>query len=171
MDAHVTIRMATQPWEREGAMQLRRDVFCTEQALFAFDDRDAFDAIANTIVAVSLVTGIGEQVVGTVRIHETAPRRWTGSRLAIRKEYRNAGGLGAGLVRRAVGTAIGRGCDEFLAMVQMQNVPFFRRLRWEALEERDAQGYPHMLMRADLDAYAPYVEGSTDVPVTVRPAS
>ena len=74
-------------------------------------------------------------------------------RLAIRADVRGVFGLGAGLVHRAVATAIERGCDVFSAHVQRQNVGFFRRLHWEAIEEREIHGHPHMLMRADLDAY------------------
>jgi putative N-acetyltransferase (TIGR04045 family) len=168
---HIAIRGAADSWEREGALRLRRDVFCEEQGVFAGDDRDAHDDIAHTIVAVTLVMGIADTVVGTVRIHEAAPRRWIGSRLAIRMDARGVFGLGSGLVRRAVGTALARGCDDFLATVQRQNVPFFRRLRWESLEKRDVNGYPHMLMRADLDAYEPCFEESSGAPFAVRRAS
>ncbi|HYZ17426.1 MAG TPA: MSMEG_0567/Sll0786 family nitrogen starvation N-acetyltransferase [Candidatus Acidoferrum sp.] len=168
---HIVIRGAADPWEREGALRLRREVFCEEQGLLTDDDRDAYDEAAHTIVAVTLVMGISEAVVGTVRIHQTAPRRWVGSRLAIPPEYRGVWGLGAGLVHRAVGTALARGCDLFLATVQRQNVPFFRRLRWQSLEQVEVCGYPHMLMRADLDAYEPCFEGSGGVPLTVRRAS
>jgi putative N-acetyltransferase (TIGR04045 family) len=171
MFGQIAIRAAAEAWEHEGAMRLRRDVFCEEQGLFAQDDRDAHDEVAQTIVAVTLVIGIADAVVGTVRIHETAPRRWIGSRLAIRAEYRGVHGLGAGLVRRAVGTALGLGCDAFLATVQHQNVPFFRRLRWEALEKREINGYPHVLMRATLAAYEPWVEHASDAAATVRLAS
>jgi putative N-acetyltransferase (TIGR04045 family) len=155
---HLAIRSASDAWERERAFQLRRDVFCAEQGIFAQDDRDAYDEVAHTIVAVTLVMGIAYDVVGTVRIHQKAPRQWQGSRLAIRSDYRGVARLGAALVQRAVGTALGHGCEEFLATVQRQNVPFFRRLRWEAIEERTVYGHPHMLMRADLAAYVPHVE-------------
>jgi putative N-acetyltransferase (TIGR04045 family) len=168
---HIAIRSVADAWEHEGALRLRRDVFCEEQRLFAEDDRDANDDVAHTIVAVTLVMGITDAVVGTVRIHEAVPRRWIGSRLAIRAERRGVSGLGAGLVRRAVGTALAHGCDEFLATVQRQNVLFFRRLRWESLEERDVNGYPHMLMRADLDAYEPSFEGSAEALPRARRAS
>ena len=38
------IKYATEPFEREGAMALRRAVFCDEQGLFAGDDCDAICA-------------------------------------------------------------------------------------------------------------------------------
>ena len=63
------IKHATEHWERVAAAALRRSVFCDEQGLFAGDDRDAIDAHAQTLVAVSCIAGMSEQVVGTVRIH------------------------------------------------------------------------------------------------------
>jgi len=150
-----TIKLATEAWEVAAAMRLRRDVFCREQRLFAESDRDAADAIATTIVAVKYAMGMPDIVVGTVRIHAAAPRAWVGSRLAIRAPFRGVVGLGAGLVYRAVSTANARGCDDFTATVQSQNVRFFRRLQWEALDSCVLHGVPHTRMRADLDAYPP----------------
>jgi putative N-acetyltransferase (TIGR04045 family) len=106
-------------------------------------------------VAVDYVMGMAHHVVGTVRIHESSPGLWYGSRLAIQPEYRNVYGLGSGLVYRAVTTAHARGARDFLANVQRQNVAFFRRLGWNALEETILHGQPHVLMRADLASYPP----------------
>jgi putative N-acetyltransferase (TIGR04045 family) len=150
------IKLAREPWEVAAYFRLRRTVFCGEQQLFAAgDDRDENDERASPIVAVDYVMGMAHRVVGTVRIHETAPGAWYGSRLAIEAEYRNVYGLGSGLVYRAVTTAHARGARTFLANVQRANVPFFRRLAWEALEEITLLGRPHTLMRADLGAYPP----------------
>jgi putative N-acetyltransferase (TIGR04045 family) len=149
------IKLATEAWERAAHFRLRRAVFCREQGIFENDDRDGSDAVASPIVAVDYVMGMSHRVVGTVRIHETAPGVWQGSRLAIDAGNRNVYGLGSGLVYRAVGTARARGCTEFLATVQRDNVPFFRRLAWEEIEAIDLYGRPHALMRADLDAYPP----------------
>jgi putative N-acetyltransferase (TIGR04045 family) len=153
-----TITIATEPWEVAAAMRLRHDVFCREQGLFAESDRDAADDIATTIVAVTYAMGMPDIVVGTVRIHATGPRTWVGSRLAIRAPFRGVVGLGAGLIYRAVSTANARGCDDFTATVQAQNVRFFRRLQWEALEPCVLHGVDHMRMRADLDAYPPLAD-------------
>jgi putative N-acetyltransferase (TIGR04045 family) len=147
------IKLATEPWERAAHFRLRRAVFCREQGIFENDDRDATDEVATPIVAVDYVMGMSHRVVGTVRIHETTPGVWQGSRLAIDAAHRTVYGLGSGLVYRAVGTARARGCAEFLATVQRANVPFFRRLAWEELEAIDLYGRPHALMRADLAAY------------------
>ncbi|GAC1443160.1 MAG: hypothetical protein NVS3B17_20540 [Vulcanimicrobiaceae bacterium] len=155
---HFGLKSASEAWELAAAMRLRRDVFCTEQRIFASDDRDEDDAIAETIVAVGYIVGMTDRVVGTVRIVELAPGRWHGSRLAIGRPYRDVYGLGRALVYRAVATATARGATDFTATVQRANVSFFRRLAWEAVDEVDLHGHPHTCMRADLAAYPPLVD-------------
>ncbi len=50
-------------------------------------------------------------------------------------------------------TVKSRGCEKFLAYIQTQNVSFFERLGWKALEEPIIyEGLPHQLMEADLDS-------------------
>ncbi|MEO9682898.1 MAG: MSMEG_0567/Sll0786 family nitrogen starvation N-acetyltransferase [Tateyamaria sp.] len=143
------VKLAETAAELAAAAVLRRAVFCEEQSLFEGDDRDSIDDYAETIVALNPE---GE-VVGTVRIHEEAPRLWWGSRLAVDRRYRRIAQLGAGLIRCAVSTANGRGCDQFLALVQAQNEPLFHRLQWESLAFEDHHGMPHVKMQADLAAY------------------
>lgn len=143
------VRLASTRIEIEAAAALRRAVFCKEQGLFAGDDRDGIDAHAMPIVVLA-PTG---QIVGTVRIHQEAPRQWWGSRLAVARDHRRIGQLGAGLIRCAVSTANAHGCDRFLAHVQAQNERLFRKLHWESLAYEDHHGVPHVKMQADLAAY------------------
>jgi putative N-acetyltransferase (TIGR04045 family) len=150
------IKWAQSHWEREQAYALRRAVFCIEQRLFDSDDIDSVDAHAQLIVATSCMAGIADQVVGTVRIHEAEPGIWWGSRLAVAADFRLLGKLGATLIRLAVRSAHGLGCRKFLAHVQRQNVPMFKRLHWSALREITLHERPHQLMSADLDSYPPY---------------
>jgi putative N-acetyltransferase (TIGR04045 family) len=149
------IKHVTEKWERAQCAQLRRDVFCAEQRVFDVDDRDSVDDIAITIATIYCTAGMPEQVVGTVRIHEQTPQQWIGSRLAVTAEFRGAGWIGAELIKHAVCTAHARGCAEFLAHVQVQNVRLFQRLHWQKLAEESIHGRPHALMRADLAAYPP----------------
>jgi putative N-acetyltransferase (TIGR04045 family) len=156
MASDFQIKFATDAWERRGAAQLRRIVFCQEQGLFnGTDDRDGVDEVAIPIVAVSLLGIAAGDVVGTVRIHQPEPGVWWGSRLAVAADYRRVGALGAALIRLAVSSAHARGCRNFLAHVQAQNVPLFRRLNWTTLEEVELHGMKHHRMRADLNAYPP----------------
>lgn len=110
------VREAAQAWERDEAHALRRAVFCIEQGIFAGDDRDAIDAQAQLLVAMSCLGGMPDQVVGTVRIHEAAPGLWWGSRLAVHPSFRSQGHLGATLIRLAVSRAHAQGCETFLRM-------------------------------------------------------
>lgn len=149
------VNFATTEWERTGAHALRRAVFCREQGLFGDDDRDATDAVAQLIVAQSMWGLVADRVVGTVRIHEPSPGIWWGSRLAVAADYRKVGALGAALIRVAVSSAHAMGCHTFLAHVQQQNAPLFRRLHWEVLETVELHGRPHLKMQADLAFYPP----------------
>jgi len=150
------VREVIQQWERDGAMALRRAVFCIEQGIFARDDRDAIDDHAQLLVAMSCNAGMPEQVVGTVRIHRgEAPGEWWGSRLAVHPAFRTQGHLGATLIRLAVSRAHALGCDAFFAQVQIQNVPLFQKLGWKTLEETSIHGRPHARMQAGLAFYPP----------------
>jgi putative N-acetyltransferase (TIGR04045 family) len=149
------IRQATEAWEIGGAASLRHRTFVTEQGIFDTHDRDAIDRTALPLVALSTMASEADEVVGTVRIHEETPGVWWGGRLAVAPDYRRVGGLGAELIRLAVGTAHARGCRTFLAHVQMQNVPLFEKLNWQPLGHQECHGHPHMKMQADLAAYPP----------------
>lgn len=149
------IKFAASRWERDGACALRRQVFCEEQGLFAQDDRDDVDDYAITLVALSMLGVAADQVVGTVRIHEDEPGLWRGSRLAVVRECRRIGAVGATLIRLAVSSAHAMGARSFLAHVQAQNAPLFLQMHWEPLEEVELHGRPHVKMRADLDFYPP----------------
>jgi putative N-acetyltransferase (TIGR04045 family) len=154
--AEFLIRAAVTETERTGAAALRRRVFVSEQGVFAEDDRDAIDAVAMPLVALT-----GGAVAGTVRIHEAAPGVWWGSRLAVAPEHRRVGRLGAELIRLAVGTARAQGAREFHAHVQRQNAPLFLRLRWRIAAEVDLHGRPHLHMLADLASYVPVMNPAT----------
>jgi putative N-acetyltransferase (TIGR04045 family) len=154
------VQWASDGWMRREAAALRRQVFCTEQGLFGGqegDDRDAIDAdpSLHTLVALSVLAGEADQMVGTVRIHEASPGLWWGSRLAVRRAFRQSSALGTELIRLAVSSAHALGCREFLAHVQAQNVPLFERLHWQVLDEMVLHGRMHALMRADLAHYSP----------------
>jgi putative N-acetyltransferase (TIGR04045 family) len=161
LPAEYRIKFATDAWERREAAALRRQVFCSEQAIFVHDDRDAIDAVAIPIVAISSFAVAPQEVVGTVRIHEAEPGVWWGSRLAVAADYRKIGALGTSLIRLAVSSAHARGCRKFLAHVQSQNALLFRRLHWHTLAERDIHGRPHYLMQADLRRYPPIADAET----------
>ena len=149
------MKYATERWELEGAAALRRQVFCDEQNIFEADDRDEVDATAIHLVALSTMAVLADEVVGTVRINETEPGIWYGSRLAVDSRYRRVGALGAALIRLAVSSANAIGCTRFYGNIQAQNELMFRRLAWSRVSEIELHGQPHVLMQPDLSAYPP----------------
>jgi putative N-acetyltransferase (TIGR04045 family) len=168
-DLAVRIKLVTTGLELDATRRLRRAVFCDEQRIFDGDDLDAIDVTAFPIAAVMIVPGRAAEVIGTVRIHETEPGVWYGSRLAVARSARRIGSVGSGLIRLAVSTAHARGCHTFLAQVQAQNVPLFKRLHWTSLSEMDVHGRPHHLMQADLAHYPPFHDGATGFELTDTP--
>ncbi|WP_233272855.1 MSMEG_0567/Sll0786 family nitrogen starvation N-acetyltransferase [Paraburkholderia acidisoli] len=164
-EAGIVVRWAREAWERDGAYAIRRDVFCEEQGIFEHDDRDAIDDHAQLLVAVLHAPNAAPRVVGTVRIHRDAnsatdlatnpASTWYGSRLAVSADFRRHGRIGATLIRLAVSSAHALGCTTFLAHVQAQNAPLFRRLHWRTIEEEILFGRAHHVMEADLAQYPP----------------
>jgi putative N-acetyltransferase (TIGR04045 family) len=145
-----------------GYWQLRSDIFCQEQHLFEASDRDELDRIAYPIVAINhalapeQVRGQAQgKAVGVVRILEQSPRVWYGGRLGVDIDFRRHNQIGKGLIWKAVTTANGWGCDQFLATVQQQNVRFFQRLHWQSIQQLEVRGVAHQLMQADLSYYQP----------------
>lgn len=152
---HFRLKFATEGWEQEGAAELRRRVFCDEQGIFKNHDRDAIDDEAFHLVALSTMAVLVDEVVGTVRIHQSEPGVWYGSRLAVDRRYRRVGALGAALIKLAVSSANSFGCVRFFANVQAGNELMFRRLAWARVSEVELHGQPHVFMQADLTAYPP----------------
>lgn len=130
LDAFVVVR-AESPAELTAYRSLRRDVFVTEQGLFAGTDHDDVDDDPRTVVLVARAHD-GE-VLGGVRLHPaTAPDLgwWRGSRLAVATDARMLLGVGAALVRAACAQAETLGALRFDATVQAQHERLFRHLGW-----------------------------------------
>ena len=170
--SHFRVKFVTRPWEQRECAALRRQVFCEEQGIFEGDDRDAIDAHAIPICALSTLGGELDAVVGTVRIHEVPerPGEWWGSRLAVARPFRGTATLGAGLIQVAVSSAHARGCTRFFAHVQSRNVALFETLHWDSLDEIELHGRPHHLMQADLAAYPPMHDSEQGL-ITLRRAA
>ncbi len=149
------VKFAASRFEREAAYALRRAVFADEQGLFDGDDRDAVDDYAIPLVALSMLGVADDRVVGTVRIHEESPGVWWGSRLAVERDFRRVGAIGATLIKLAVSSAHAMGAKTFLAHVQAQNALLFQQMHWTALAKIELHGRPHLKMQADLGAYPP----------------
>jgi putative N-acetyltransferase (TIGR04045 family) len=165
MSSTIACRVAREGWELEAYYRVRRSIFCEEQRLFDRDDRDRHDDFAVPIVSVLGEPDGGERVIGVVRIYEQTTGVWYGGRLGVDLSYRRIGHVGRGLIVKAVTTAHAWGCREFLAIVQPQNVPLFRRLHWRVVDNVTAHGRPHTMMTADLAHYPP----DADADAALRP--
>jgi len=134
--------------ERRAHFRIRHQVFVLEQGLFggAFgassgDDSDDRDDDQATI---HVVGRADETICGTVRLYPIGP--------AVLAGYRHLG-LGAPLVRFAVGSAARLGGREMEAFIQPANVAFFRWLGWRRTGDlMDYAGIPHQRMLIDLTA-------------------
>lgn len=135
-------RVAVSADELASHFEVRRSVFCAEQAIFSGSDRDEHDDDPATLAVIGLVEGA---VCGAVRLYPLdAGGLWKGDRLAVVPEQRR-GLLGAHLVRFAVRTAGELGGTRMVAMVQSPNRHFFERLGWQADgPARDYRGVPHV---------------------------
>jgi putative N-acetyltransferase (TIGR04045 family) len=98
--------------------------------------------------------GVCDEVVGVVRIYEQAPGVWYGGRLAVTPRYRRCREVGSALTHAAVGAARGLGAMRFLATVQADNVGYFERLQFRALEPLNLCGRPHQMMEAPVSVFA-----------------
>lgn len=158
-------KLACSDHELDAYFELRRSIFCHEQALFHHTDVDELDNIAYPIVAIAPTTN---QVVGVVRIYELEPGIWYGGRLGTHVDYRRGWQIGKGLIYKAVTTANTWGCTQFLATVQLQNVRFFQRLHWRALKEISICDRIHHLMEADLSYYPTTTEQRPALPIFAK---
>jgi putative N-acetyltransferase (TIGR04045 family) len=160
------IEQAITAAQKAACHALRRQIFCNEQRVFESDDRDEIDERCLLLAASSCLFGHADDVVGTVRIHQPEAGLWWGSRLAVVKPARRVGGLGAALIKFAVGTAKFHGASTFLAHVQAQNLKLFQALHWHVLDDKMIHGLPHYLMQADIDFY----ESTGGAPMRVLPS-
>ncbi len=150
-----TTKVASEPWQVTGYYRLRRQIFVQEQRLFEIDDVDQHDAYATPIVALSVVAGMADEVIGTVRIFEDQPHVWYGGRLGVCRRYRRRAAVGAALIYQAVSTAHAWGCRRFLATVQEQNIRYFMQHHFRPLKPITLHGAAHFVMIADLKYFAP----------------
>ena len=147
----IVCKIAENDAEYADYLAVRYAVFVEEQRLFAETDIDEYDEIAIPIIAVDPQNGA---VVGAVRCYPVGDDVWYGGRLAVMRRHRHsAAAIGATLCRVAEATVIAKGCRQFLAYIQQQNVPFFERLEWRAIGDLTLHhGHPHQLMAASLAA-------------------
>jgi len=143
--------------ERALHMAIRRVVFVEEQGLFDGSDWDEHDEDPATLHVLGFWAGAA---AGAVRLYPLAePGRWKGDRLAVLSPFRRHG-IGAPLVRFAVGTASRLGGMVMVAQIQPSNVRFFERLGWYRVgDPAPYVGRLHQRMAIGLQPGSPRVGG------------
>ncbi|WP_406021934.1 GNAT family N-acetyltransferase [Nocardioides sp. NBC_00850] len=144
-----TVFRAETAADLEAYLRLRREVFVTEQGLFAGSDLDDVDDDPRRIVL--LARSDDGEVLGGVRLHPAQPDErdvgwWRGSRLAVKRDARQLLGVGAALVRAACAAAEQAGALRFDATVQSRNEGLFRRLGWIPRERVHLHEMTHVVM-------------------------
>lgn len=140
----VQCRLAVTDRDRRAHFAVRYAVFVTEQEFFQGTDRDGHDEEPGVR---HVLAWHGSTPAGAVRLYPLEePGIWKGDRLAVLAAFRNRG-LGAPLVRFAVGTAAELGGRRMVAHIQPQNVAFFEHLGWHQIGGQVTYiGHPHLLM-------------------------
>lgn len=144
----VDCRVVAGEAERAIHMAIRRAVFVEEQGMFGASDADEHDRDPATLHVLGFWAG---EAAGAVRLYPLAePGWWKGDRLAVLLPFRRHG-VGAPLVRFAVGTASRLGGVVMVAQIQPGNVAFFERLGWYRVgDPAPYVGRLHQQMAVDL---------------------
>jgi putative N-acetyltransferase (TIGR04045 family) len=143
--------------ERALHLAIRHAVFVEEQGLFSGSDADEHDQDPATLHVLGFWAG---EAAGAVRLYPLArPGWWKGDRLAVLSPFRRHG-IGAPLVRFAVGTASRLGGFVMVAQIQPANVPFFESLGWHRVGDPGPYvGRLHQQMAIDLQPGSPRGSG------------
>ena len=148
------IAIETQSWlaARDAAYAIRYAVFVEEQGIPAELEIDAYDPIAEHVLAF-----IDGQCVATARIYlddKDASKAKVG-RMAVLKEYRGQG-IGTALLGEAIRTGLMQGASVFELHAQQSAVSFYAKLQFKPDGAIfDEVGIPHQCMRLVLGAAAP----------------
>jgi predicted GNAT family N-acyltransferase len=148
------IAIETQSWltARDAAYAIRHAVFVEEQGIPAELEIDAYDPIAEHVLA--FVDG---QCVATARIYldEQDPSKVKIGRMAVLKDFRGQG-IGTALLGETIRAGMMQGVTVFELHAQQSAAPFYAKLQFKPDGAIfDEVGIPHQRMRLVLSAPAP----------------
>jgi predicted GNAT family N-acyltransferase len=148
------IAIETQSWvvARDSAYAIRYAVFVEEQGIAAELEIDAYDPIAQHVLA--FVDG---QCVATARIFldEQDPSKAKIGRMAVLKDFRGQG-IGTALLGEAIRAGMMQGASVFELHAQHSAAPFYAKLQFKPHGAIfDEVGIPHQCMRLVLGAPEP----------------
>jgi putative N-acetyltransferase (TIGR04045 family) len=138
-DNQLIVGVARNCDEIEDCLSIRHSVFVEEQKLFKVTDIDKFDRRS-----IYLYAKLDGEIVGTVRLTRLNENFWLGSRLAVKKEYRD--GTGNCLVKYAERYIQENGGEILRAFVQKRAEKLFNRLGWISIRNVNYHNKPHVLM-------------------------
>jgi putative N-acetyltransferase (TIGR04045 family) len=122
------VRVASDPGDLAGAVEVRRAVFVQEQGVPEELEMDDLDALAVHLAALS-----GRQVVGTARLYPDGSV-WHIGRVAVLAHWRGQG-IGQALMRLAEQVAADRGASKLTLNAQLPVVEFYLRLGYQVVSE------------------------------------
>ena len=148
------IAIETQSWltARDAAYAIRHAVFVEEQGIPAELEIDAYDPIAEHVLA--FVDG---QCVATARIYldEQDPSKVKIGRMAVLKDFRGQG-IGTALLGETIRAGMMQGATVFELHAQHSAVSFYAKLQFKPDGAIfDEVGIPHLCMRLVLGTSAP----------------
>ncbi|MEC7489572.1 MAG: GNAT family N-acetyltransferase [Pseudomonadota bacterium] len=127
--------------EMEACMNIRNEVFCTEQKVSLELEFDGLDDVCRHLLA-----RLGNYPVGTARTRSIRPEVAKFERVAVLQNHRGSN-IGRALMHRAMVDAAGDGHTLGLLHAQSYAEPFYRKLGFvqEGVEFEEA-GIPHVKM-------------------------
>lgn len=140
------IAIETLPWSaaRDAAYAIRYSVFVEEQGIPAELEIDAYDPIAEHVLAY-----VGDKCVATARVYldEKNPSQAKIGRMAVLAEYRGQR-IGRALLGEAIRAGMMQGANVFELHAQQSAAPFYAKLQFKPVGAVfDEVGIPHQCMR------------------------
>jgi predicted GNAT family N-acyltransferase len=147
------LRWVSVPAELEGALEVRRQVFCLEQGVPLEEELDGRDGEAEHLVAIDwseeAVSPLGGRVVGTLRLLYSGLTAKVG-RVAVLGEWRRRG-IAAAMLELALQRARERGCSDARLCSQVAVVELYERAGFKVCsDEFEEAGIAHVWMERTL---------------------
>ncbi|HEY0516002.1 MAG TPA: GNAT family N-acetyltransferase [Solirubrobacteraceae bacterium] len=140
------LRWVAAPAELDGALALRKRVFCDEQGVPVEEEIDGRDGEAEHLVALDPDDG---SVIGTLRLLFDAGTVKVG-RVAVERERRRRGIAGA-MLAQALERARARGCVRARLAAQVDAVAVYERAGFAVCSAQfEEAGIPHVWMEQSL---------------------
>lgn len=140
------LRWVAEPAELDGALAVRKRVFCEEQGVSVEEEIDGRDAEADHVVALD---PDGRRVVGTLRLLYDEGTAKVG-RVAVERDWRGRG-IAAEMLRMALARARERACTRARLSSQVAAIGLYERAGFSVRSGQfEEAGIPHVWMERAL---------------------